>query len=409
MTTATLGARVRLSRLTGDLGIAELSALGGWPEDWLRAVEQDRITPDRYAVLDRLANLLRVDAAWLLGQPYQAGEYGRSEEHRAVPALRAALRGTSLILAGYPAIRAPSHAPDPQALRVEIENVVRRRQAARLPEVMLVLPALVEKVNGCLLDAADTGEIAGAYRLLVKLSQVARMALNKLGYHDLAWTVVDNAAIAAGRSGDAVLPACAAWERCGVLLHTGSAAQVIEVAAAAMDDIACRPGTPEPQTLSLYGALALRCAVAAARRDDSRSAWRYLSEAENTADRIGADRNDFQTVFGHGNVSIHATEIAVELELPECALRYHARVDARSVPSRERRTRHGIDVARAHAQLGDDVTATRVLRAAANLAPHYVYGHPLARGLVTNLLRRARPGAVDAGLRDLGPAMGLGG
>ncbi|WP_327140355.1 hypothetical protein [Nocardia sp. NBC_01327] len=372
------------------------------------AVEHDQVALEKHSVIDKLAGLLEIDVGWLLGQPYQPAAAAQDGGHHAVPALRSALQRTSLILSGYPAIRAATEPQSLPILRAEVDRVVRMRQAASLPEVMLALPNLVAELNIRALGAAGANELDVIGRLIVETSQVARMVLNKLGYHDLAWTAVEIAAAAAARSGDPLMLACAAWERCGVLLHTGSPAQVLVVAEAAMDDLADQMGTHSAEVLSLYGALGLRCAVAAARHNDSASAWQYLREAERTAARIGLDRNDFQTVFGPGNVAIHATEIAVELDQPELALRHHTSVALESVPSRERHIRHGIDVARAYGQLGDDTTAVRTLRTAAGTAPHYVYNHPLARGLVENLLRRAQPSAFDAGLAGVADAMCLG-
>ncbi|MFB8004532.1 helix-turn-helix domain-containing protein [Nocardia sp. NPDC056000] len=402
-----LGARVRRARLSRELSVADLGALGDWPESWVREVEADRLTPDRYSSIDRLADLLGTDIPWLLGQPYRSAEPARDAGYGAVPALRTALCRTDLMLSGHRRISAVAEPVPMDALRAGVFRVVRDRQAASLRAVMVELPRLVEDLNTGALDAADTAELDGIHRLIIETSQVARMALNKLGFHDLAWTAAGNAAAAAARLGDPLMLAVAAWDRCGVLLHSGALRQVRVVAEAALDDL--RPGlsSPDPQALSLFGALNLRCAVAAARGADAASAWEYLGEADRAATRLGVQRNDFQTVFGPGNVAIHAVEIAVELDQPDVALRRSADFDLTSVPSKERHSRHRIDVARAYAHIGDDASAVMTLRIAADDAPQYVYGHPLARGLVENLLRRARRSSFDAGLVGIKNEMGL--
>lgn len=401
-----IGGRVRRARRGKGITQAQLAAYIGRSESWVRGVENDRLTPDKYSVIDRLAGVLDIDVAWLLGQPYQPTEPRQDAGHSHVPALRTVLRRTSLILSGHPGMRpasAPALLPN---LRAEVDRVTRLRQAAKLPKVMAQLPDLMEALNTGAIEASGPDQ-DGVHGLIVEASHVARMVLNQLGYHDLAWTAVENAAIAAARIGDPLMKACSAWDRCGVLLHTGSLHEAIVVAEAAMADLEAQLNTPTEQALSLWGALNLRCSVASARRHDATTAWNYLREAENTATRLGHDRNDFQTVFGPGNVGIHAAEIAVELDQPDVALQRHSAINLEAVPSKERHTRHRIDIARACGQMKRDAAAVQVLRQAADIAPHYVYNHPMARGLVDQLRRRAKPSTFSAGLGSLQRAMGL--
>jgi transcriptional regulator with XRE-family HTH domain len=402
-----LGARIRRSRKANGLSQAELGALVGRSERWVRDLEHDDIGLDKFSLIDRLAEVLDIDVSYLVGQPYQPGEPEQNAGHSSVPALRTALRRTSLILSGHPGIRAIGEQSSLTALRERVDRVTRRRQAANLPDVMAALPGLVEALNTGAIAAAGGPDADGVHRLIVETGHVARMTLNQLGYHDLAWTAVENAALAAAKLGDPLLVACSAWDRCGVLLHTGSLSEVFTVAEAALADLAPQLNAPTPQALSLSGALNLRCAVAASRRHDAGGAAGYLAEAERAAARLGVDRNDFQTVFGPGNVAIHAAEIAVELDRPDDALARAGSFDLAAVPSRERHTRHFIDLARAHGQRDRDAEAVTTLRRAASIAPHYVYNHPMARNLVETLLRRGRPTAFDAGLVAFERAMGL--
>jgi hypothetical protein len=175
------------------------------------------------------------------------------------------------------------------------------------------------------------------------------------------------------------------------LLHTGALNTVIALAEAAMaeiEGILVDPGTPQPEALSLYGALNLRCAVASARRGDGRSARQYWQEAREIAARAGRDRNDYQTDFGSANVVIHGMEIAIELDQPELAVRLHESLDPRAISSKERVARRHIGVARAFGQLDRDTDAVESLQAAADIAPHYTFNDPMARGVVDLLSGR---------------------
>ncbi|MGX1804367.1 helix-turn-helix domain-containing protein [Nocardia sp. NPDC055321] len=390
----TIGSRIRRSRRTKKMSQATLAGLVERSESWMRGVEAGRINLDKYSVIDRLADVLDVDVTWLLGQPF-----GISQDpgHQAVPALRMALRRTGLGLSGHPGLRTVTPMPLLTDLRADVDRITRRRQAANLFEVMRELPGLAESLNTAAFTVSGT-EREMVDGLIIETSHVARTVLNQLGFHDLAWTAVENATVAAARLGDPLLRACSAWERCGVLLHTDAPDEVFPIAEAALTDMEALMGAPTPRALSLWGALHLRCAVASARRHDAASAWAHLSEAEAAAARIGVDRNDFQTVFGPTNCHIHAAEIAVALDQPDIALERHSAINLALLRSKERHTRHRIEIARACGRMRHDSAAVDQLNRAIRLAPQYVYNHPSVRDLIDELGHRAQPSAVDAGL-----------
>jgi hypothetical protein len=56
----------------------------------------------------------------------------------------------------------------------------------------------------------------------------------------------------------------------------------------------------------LCGAFHLVLAIAAARDNDRLQAHEHLDQAGKIADRIGEDRDDFDTEFGPTNVALHA-------------------------------------------------------------------------------------------------------
>src|SRR5205807_6008222 len=94
----------------------------------------------------------------------------------------------------------------------------------------------------------------------------------------------------------------------------------------------------DPEVVSLYGALNLVRAIAASRRGDGVTAWRAIAEAENAAQLLGANRNDFDTEFGPTNVRLHTVAVAVELGESGEALRRAAGVHADGLSS-ERQAR----------------------------------------------------------------------
>ncbi len=382
---------------------AALAGLVERSESWMRGVEAGRINLDKHSVIDRLSAVLEVEVSWLLGQPF---DMSQGTGHDAVPALRTALRRTSLSLSGHRGLRSAAPQSSLTDLRADVDRITRRRQAANLLEVMRQLPDLTESLNTAILMASgiERDVVSG---LVVETSHVARTILNQLGYHDLAWTAVENSAAAAARLGAPLMVAWSAWDRCGVLLHTESVGEAFTVAETALTELEEIMKEPTPQVLSLWGALNLRCAVASARRNDAVSAWAFLAEAELAADRLGADRNDFQTVFGPTNCDIHAVEIAVALDRPDIALKRHASINLAGLQSKERHTRHHIEVAHAYCRLKHDAAAVDQLKHAASLAPEYVYNHHTVRDLIIELHGRAQPSAIDAGLGVFERAMRL--
>jgi len=62
---------------------------------------------------------------------------------------------------------------------------------------------------------------------------------------------------------------------------------------------------PTPSSLSVYGALLLRGAVASAQDDNRVTAHELLAEAEDTARRLGQDANHCWTAFGPVNATLH--------------------------------------------------------------------------------------------------------
>jgi hypothetical protein len=105
-----------------------------------------------------------------------------------------------------------------------------------------------------------------------------------------------------------------------------------------------------PELLSVWGSLHLVLAIARARDGQRRASRTHLARAREAAERLGEDRNNFNTEFGLTNVTLHAVVCAVELGDAGEALERADEVDF-STLSPERRARVLIDVARAYDHL----------------------------------------------------------
>ncbi|MFI5986987.1 helix-turn-helix domain-containing protein [Streptomyces sp. NPDC051555] len=388
-----IGRRVRFARIAAGLTQIELADRIGRSFRWIEEVEAGRMSLDRYSVISAVAEVCEVDVVWLLGQPYRLSREGGSAVHAFVPALRAVLRRSGLILSGHPGLAPTTSLPEQGRMRAQATSLNRARQGASLTDAAAVLPGLLEEVNAALL-VHDTGpERHAILALMVDAARNARQTLNQLGYPDLAWVAAEVAAGAARELDDPVSKAAVAWDRCGAMLHQGSLLETKAIADAALRDLEPVAEAGAEQALALQGALVLRYVIACARSGQAQEAWVHTSRALEISSRLPDGFADLRhhTVFGRANVQVHAAEVGVEIEEPQAGLTFVRDVDVAAVPSRERLTHYRIDEARALRQLGKSAEAVVTLKRAASHAPLYVYSHPMARALVEDLVRTGVP------------------
>jgi tetratricopeptide (TPR) repeat protein len=142
----------------------------------------------------------------------------------------------------------------------------------------------------------------------------------------------------------------------------------------------------EPEVLSLYGALHLVLAVAAARDNKRAEAHEHLETARKIAGQLGEDRDDFGTEFGPTNVAIHAVNVAVELGDAGQGIELGQQVTAVSL-SPERQARYWLDLAQAHAMRRQIGEALHALEEAERIAPEETRVHYVGRGVARDLLQ----------------------
>ncbi|MEU0664145.1 helix-turn-helix domain-containing protein [Streptomyces lavendulocolor] len=394
-----IGTRVRIARNMAGLTQVELADFLGRSESWVANVENGRQPLDRYSLISAIAERCDVDVVWLLIQPYRLQRSGGSLAHSHIPALRASLRRSGLILTKHPGLTPQGGPVDLVSMAGRARKANVARQAANLPQVATLLPSLVEDLNTAVLTLDGTAR-EEALRLLADAARTSRMCLNQLGYPDLAWSAAEVAAGAATALEDPVVKAAVAWDRCGALLHQASLRETIAVADAALRDLEPHAtGRGRDQAaVSLRGALHLRCSIAHARGGQKDDAWARIDAALQDADELGPEWYDLErhTVFGRGTVAVHAAEAGVEVDQPDAGFKKVPRVDINEVPSKERRTHFRIDEARALHRMGQSSSAVVKLREAASAAPYYVYADPMSRALVSDLARVGVPSQAAA-------------
>jgi hypothetical protein len=132
-------------------------------------------------------------------------------------------------------------------------------------------------------------------------------------------------------------------------------------------------------------------ASAAGRGQRVSEANHLLMTSREVAERIGGDRNDYETSFGVSQVTMQTVNVHVVTENFTAAL---TAADLARLPVVSR-ARNLYDQALAHTRLGHDQRALDAVLAAEHLAPDLMRYHALPRQIVAELLERAgTPGFV---------------
>jgi transcriptional regulator with XRE-family HTH domain len=378
--------------------VAELRRSAGLTQDglalrlhrsvsWVQKVERGHRSLDNVRTLIEVAAALGVELRDLREDidPTRPG-------HQAIPALRRALTSSR-----------PDVEPRHQAaLRQAVLDVGNAWQAEPrcYSEVAPLLPPLIAEARSAIEDASGDRR-REALTTLALACQIGQEVAARLGESDLAWIAARAATDAAVEADNGVLTAVGHWRLAHAALRSGDLDETHTLStrgATALGPVL--RADPTPEGLSALGALRLTGAVAAARRGDAADTRRLLSDASNTADRLGTNRNDHWQTFGPANVGVHEVSLTIELGDPAGALDAARRVDVGALLTLERQATHRIHVAHALTLRRRDAEAMRHLLAAERLNPEGLPHDTLARSIVAGMKRRDRRRAIP-GLRDL--------
>ncbi|WP_234432663.1 XRE family transcriptional regulator [Streptomyces sp. MUSC 125] len=255
-------------------------------------------------------------------------------------------------------------------------------------EVGALLPDLIRDAETAV-RALDGEQRRAA---LVALSDVYRLTEQATAYvapAEMAWVVADRALSAAQAADQPAAKAAAAWNLGNILRETSYPEDALRVVTEAADLI--RPhldGAPDDWR-GIYGALQLHAAVTVAREGRDGDAWRYWDRGDQVAKNLPANYVHPCTVFGRANVDFHAVSVATDLQRAQKALGLAADLDPDTMPSRERRARLWVEVARGHLQRGDTTAALHVMQMAHRIGAETVAYTPSARTVAAELWRGA--------------------
>jgi transcriptional regulator with XRE-family HTH domain len=396
------GQRIARARRRRGLSQAVLAGLVGRSESWLSQVERGKRGIDSHSVLVRLAEVLRVDVEELTG----SGD-GDEPSRRVHPA--ASLIEQAMMAYGAAGASTEHEEADRQLsldyLRAKARSAYQAYQATRYDTTGRILPGLIRGVETAAHSVGAARPDACGVRVLVYDTTAA--LLSRVGEPFLAWAAADRARSAAGYVGDPLLAAVCAWRLSYMITgrkHPQEALGLAMTAAAALER-AMR--APSPEQLSVYGALHLAAATAAAACYDRATTETVLAKARGIADRTG-EANHMGTAFGPVNVAIHAISASLRLGDPRTATETGEALDTAAMPVGlvGRRTQVNLDLARAYAMCRKDAAAVNLLLAAERLSPQLVRYDQATRDVLTELLRREhRPSTPE--LRPLAHRAGV--
>ena len=215
--------------------------------------------------------------------------------------------------------------------------------------------------------------------------------LLKVGDHGLAHLATDRSMSAALASGDPLAVGASARIVIHTLMNSGHLTAAISTARSHSLRLDREISAQTPESLSVYGSVLLRGAIAAAQHEERGAAHEMLAEAADAARRLGTDANLRGTAFGPANTRLHQVNVAVTLGDAGTAIDLARRIDLTAIAVTERKVSLLIDVARAFFQWGRYEQAYAALRAAEQTAPEEVALRPSVSALARNLAAVAPP------------------
>jgi transcriptional regulator with XRE-family HTH domain len=374
-----------------------LATEAGYSLSAIRHFEQGLRSLDRPAVVLAFAQALDCHPTEITGAPYVPVQADRDGQ-TAVASVAAVRR--ALMRHGRPArpTEAEAAAVDLPGLRRRVVEANAYRQAAALTQSGVLLPALLRDLQvAAELTAGD--DRRAVFGLLASGYECAMQYLYKLGHSSDATLATERVVWASRETGDPLRLLAASWYDAGEFLTIGEH----DEAGAIIDEALTQLGSiraPEPEAVSLKGAFHLKASLNLARATDAAGAVRHLEHAQQAAEELGEDRNDWQMQFGPTNTALWSVSLPVELGQGKAAVARAEKVKLPSGYSRERHSHFHIDRGRAYFYNGQREQAVAAFLDAERLAPQATRAHAAVRETVGTMIRtQKRGGLVELGIR----------
>lgn len=374
--------RVAEARKLAGLTQNQLSQRSNVSVSLVRKVEQGR-APASPAFVSAVARALNTGVADLLDQPFKRRNRTEHRVHATIPPLRRELAAYTV---------PPDEAIRPRTideLNRAVAEASQHRHAVDLDALGAEVPGLLAELRAKVWSSTSD-EQEKAYSLLAEAYYAAGQAAYKLGYIDLSSLAVDRYEWAAERSGDELAVLVGHYQRAGEMIGAAAWNNARRFLEQSRTRIAERIHGNDAPAIAVWANLHLKSGLAAARSGDLAAADDHWCEANEAAERLGSDRDDYRLCFGPTNVNIWSVGLAVEAMNGTEAVKRAARFALPSHTQRERAGHHWIDVARGFLLHGDHEKATRSLYKAKETAPQQAKYHPMVHETIRTLARARR-------------------
>ncbi|MFK4187249.1 helix-turn-helix domain-containing protein [Streptomyces sparsogenes] len=395
----TNGQRLKRLRMRRRWDQRKLSEVSGYSLSAVRKFEQGQRSLDRADVILAFSKALDCHPTEITGQPYTPPD-SDLDGQAAIVSVGAVRR--ALMRHGRPSRPTEQEAAEVNltTLRERVATANQYRQGASLAKSGDLLPALLRDLQVAV-DVCNGDQRREAYDLLASAYECAMQYLYKLGRSSDATLATERVLWSAERTEDPLRILSAHWYDAGELLSIGEHDEAGAIIDEALTSLGAM-GDGGPEAVSLTGAFHLKASLNAARATDSKAAEMHLQKAQEQADLLGEDRNDFELQFGPTNVAIWSVSLPVEMGRGQDAVRRAERV-TRSLPKQyapERRSHHFIDVGRAYYYNGQHDKALDAFVKAERLAPQATRMHAGVRETTHTMLNTARRTALyEFGMR----------
>jgi transcriptional regulator with XRE-family HTH domain len=295
-----------------------------------------------------------------------------------------ASRSLTDLLLPFPLSAPTDDTLDPAALLRTSEKIRQLYQASHYNDAATALSGLVPALQAAA-TASDGPLKSRLHAAISDAYHVIAGILLKVGNDGLAAVAADRSMTAAKASENPVALGASARIFAHALMGGGNrreaSAFVNRFGESFQDHLDFNNGS----SLSVYGSLLLRGAVAAARANDRDTALELVDEADRAATLLGRDGNHAWTAFGPTNVLLHRVNIAVELGDAGTAISIARQVNDNAIAQVERRATFYLDVAAGFSQWGKHEPAFQAIQQAEAIAPEELRGRPSVHALVQRI------------------------
>ncbi|WP_336082368.1 helix-turn-helix domain-containing protein [Nocardia sp. SSK8] len=402
--TAPVGLRIKRHRERIGMSRPVLGGLVGRSAEWVKSVETGKLQTPKLPVLLDIAKALGLsDLAELTGNGHAVSvQVYAGTEHPALRQVQAALTAYRMPVADRGEPQPVAHLAERLRLAWKVRHASPRHRSA----LGTLLPDLIR-------DAQRAAHRPGPDRRAARavLSGVYQLTDFFVAYQrdtTLVWLVADRALEQAYEADDPNLIACATWAMVQALRDSGrwdEALSLISAGINTIDPYLEREQTPDDWR-GIVGALEAEAALIHARRGRHGDAWAAWDRADRWARALGPSYRHVQTSFSQPVQHANALTLGVDLRRSGEALRAARGLDAETIISIPRRSRHLIEVARAHSQNSDRAAVLAELDKAQRTAPETISYNGYARDMLLDL-RKSPPTGAAAAVRDLCGRVGL--